>query len=62
MRRPIVLTLALALAASPLFAAGDIPQLKASAEAAVKAALAAPSDYAANWGAAEACRSTGTRW
>jgi len=59
MRRTIALTLALALiAAAPILAEG-IPQLKSAAEAAVKAAAAAPGDYAANWAAAKACRKYG---
>jgi len=56
MRRLLALTLFVALAAPAAFSAGDIPQLKAAADAAVKAAAAAPSDYAANWNAAKACR------
>jgi tetratricopeptide (TPR) repeat protein len=56
MKRLIVLLLSIALASSSAFSAGDIPQLKAAAEAAVKAAAAAPGDYAANWAAAKACR------
>jgi tetratricopeptide (TPR) repeat protein len=59
MRRPIVLTLVLALIAPALLSAESIPQLKAAAEAAVKAASSAPSDYAANWTAARECRKYG---
>jgi tetratricopeptide (TPR) repeat protein len=51
--------LAIAACALQAEAAKGIPQLKAEADAAVKAAAAAPSDYAANWGAAEACRKYG---
>jgi tetratricopeptide (TPR) repeat protein len=56
MRRSIVLTLILALVASALAYSESVPQLKAAAEAAVKAASAAPADYAANWTAAKQCR------
>jgi tetratricopeptide (TPR) repeat protein len=42
-----------------LLLAQGIPQLQAAAAAAVKAAAAAPSDYAANWMAAQACRKYG---
>jgi tetratricopeptide (TPR) repeat protein len=56
MRRSIVLTTVLVLAASALLSAESIPQLKEAAEAAVKAASSAPDDYAANWVAAKECR------
>jgi tetratricopeptide (TPR) repeat protein len=59
MRKSIVLALFLAMAASGLFAAESVPQLKAAADAAVKAAASAPADYAANWTAAKACRKYG---
>jgi tetratricopeptide (TPR) repeat protein len=59
MRRSIVLALAVAFILPALLSAQGIPQLKASADAAVKAAVAAPSDYAANWMAARACRKYG---
>lgn len=61
-RRPFayvaLAAVALTFLAASLFAdaAKSIPQLKTEAEAAVKAAIAAPGDYAANWGAAKACR------
>ena len=58
MRRTIVLALALALAQA-LSAAESIPQLKEAAETSVKAAAAAPGDYAANWTAAMAARKYG---
>lgn len=55
-----LLALALALALVPMvLAAESIPVLKATAEAAVKAATAAPNDYAANWKAAMALRKYG---
>jgi tetratricopeptide (TPR) repeat protein len=56
MRRLIVSVLALALALPAALSAGDLTELKATADAAVKAAAAAPGDYAANWEAAKACR------
>jgi tetratricopeptide (TPR) repeat protein len=58
MRSPLALAfvLVLALVAKPLMADKSIPDLKAEADAAVKAAAAAPSDYDANWEAAKACR------
>jgi tetratricopeptide (TPR) repeat protein len=59
MRRAIAIAIVLALAVPALSFAQDIPQLKSAAEAAVKAAAAAPSDYAANWTAAQACRKYG---
>jgi tetratricopeptide (TPR) repeat protein len=59
MRRSIVLALALALAASALVSAESLALLKATADAAVKAAAAAPTDYAANWTAARECRKYG---
>ena len=59
MRNSLVLALVLFLAASGLFAAESIPQLKAAADAAVKAAASAPADYAANWTAARECRKYG---
>jgi tetratricopeptide (TPR) repeat protein len=51
-----VIALALSLAAPVAFAAGDVAALKADADAAVQAAVAAPGDYAANWKAAKALR------
>jgi hypothetical protein len=59
MRKSIVLALTIALATPALLFAEDIPQLKTAADAATKAASAAPADYAANWKAAEACRKYG---
>ena len=59
MRRSIVLALVLALAAGALAYSESIAQLKSTADAAVKAAAAAPSDYAANWTAAKECRKYG---
>jgi tetratricopeptide (TPR) repeat protein len=55
----LAFALALALALPSMLAAEGIPQLKAEADAAVKAALSAPGDYAANWMAAKACRKYG---
>jgi tetratricopeptide (TPR) repeat protein len=59
MIRPTLAALVLALALPSLLAAQGMAQLKATAEAAVKAAAAAPGDYAANWMAAQACRKYG---
>jgi tetratricopeptide (TPR) repeat protein len=59
MKRPIFLVLLFALAVPSLLTAVSIPQLKAVAEAAVKAAVAAPTEYAPNWMAAKACREYG---
>jgi tetratricopeptide (TPR) repeat protein len=59
MRRMTVLALAFALVLPALLSAQGLPQLKATAEAAVNAAAAAPGDYAANWQAAQACRKYG---
>jgi hypothetical protein len=59
MKRIPLAALALAVLAIPAFAAGSIPALKATADAAVTAALAAPGDYAANWKAAKALRDWG---
>jgi tetratricopeptide (TPR) repeat protein len=49
---------ALTLLAASLFAdpAKSVPQLKADADSAVAAAIAAAGDYGANWAAAKACR------
>lgn len=59
MKRLFILVLALVLIPLAL-AAETIPVLKATAEAAVKAANAAPNDYAANWKAAMALRKYGS--
>jgi hypothetical protein len=56
MKISLIAILAICLAASAAFAAGNIPALKAEADAAVKAAIAAPVDYTANWKAAKALR------
>jgi tetratricopeptide (TPR) repeat protein len=56
MRKLLVVTIGLALAASALLSAETIPQLKEAADAAVAAATAAPGDYNANWTAAKECR------
>jgi hypothetical protein len=53
-----VVVLVLSVAASAT-AAGNMAALKAEADAAVKAAIGAPSDYAANWKAAKALRAWG---
>lgn len=58
MKRLPALALALILAPT-LLAAQGIPALKAAAEAAAKAAAAAPNDYTANWMAAKALRKYG---
>ncbi len=50
---------ALALVAQVAFAAESVPALKSAADSAVAAAVAAPSDYAANWKAAKALRTWG---
>jgi tetratricopeptide (TPR) repeat protein len=54
--RIAVAALAFVLAATAAFAAGSVPALKADADSAVKAAIAAPADYAVNWKAAKALR------
>jgi hypothetical protein len=54
MRKRFALPIALALAAALSVSAEGIADLKAGAEAAGKAAEAAPQDYAANWQAAKA--------
>jgi len=59
MMRTKLALLAFALALPAFLFAESIPALKASAETAVKAAAAAPSDYSANWVAAQACRRYG---
>jgi tetratricopeptide (TPR) repeat protein len=59
MKRPIILALALALAAQSLLSAQTLPELKAASETAGRAATAAPNDYAANWNAAKAMRKYG---
>jgi hypothetical protein len=63
MRSPVTVAmlLALVLAASATTGAEgkSLPQLKASAEAAVAAAASAGGDYAANWSAAAECRKYG---
>ncbi len=53
--------LALIMAVPAAFAAGSVPALKADAEAAVKVAASAPSDYIANWKAAKALREWGDK-
>jgi hypothetical protein len=59
MVKTIALAFIFALVATALNAA-SIPELKATAEDSVKAATAAPSDYAANWKAAKACQEYGS--
>jgi tetratricopeptide (TPR) repeat protein len=59
MTRSTLLVLAFALALPALLMAQGIPELKTAADTAVKAAAAAPGDYAANWMAAKACRKYG---
>jgi tetratricopeptide (TPR) repeat protein len=54
-----VLALALTLGAAATLAAESLPELKNAADAAVRAAAAAPNDYAANWKAVQACRKYG---
>ena len=62
MNRLSITAIALAVGlAGQAFATGNIPALKAEAETAVKAAIAAPSDYAANWKAAKALRLWATK-
>jgi tetratricopeptide (TPR) repeat protein len=59
LRMKAFLALALAMIlALPAFVSAEksLPELKESADAAVAAAAAASGDYAANWGAAKACR------
>jgi hypothetical protein len=51
-----VFALSLTFVVPAVYAAGNVPALKADADAAAKAAVAAPSDYAANWKAAKALR------
>ncbi len=57
-RKSIAFILVLLTALAPLFAASEA-ELKATYEAAVKAAAAAPSDYELNWKAAQAARKYG---
>ena len=57
--RIAALVVALALVAQVAFAEESVPALKAAADSAVAAAVAAPSDYAANWKAAKALRTWG---
>jgi hypothetical protein len=52
----LAFALTLTLGVTAVYAAGTVPQLKADADAAVKAAVAATGDYAANWKAAKALR------
>ncbi|HET7838177.1 MAG TPA: hypothetical protein VFL04_00355 [Rectinemataceae bacterium] len=59
MKRLIVMALAVFVLAPALLAAESIPELKLAAEAAAKAAAAAPGDYAANWTAAMELRKYG---
>ena len=49
----------LTLVVQAAFAEGNVSELKAVADTAVKAALAAPGDYVANWKAAKALRNYG---
>ncbi len=59
MKRFLVLAFALLLVPIFVSSAESIPALKATAEAAIKAATAAPADYSANWNAAKALRKYG---
>jgi hypothetical protein len=54
--RIVAFAISVILAASAVHAAGNVTALKADADAAVKAAIAGPNDYAANWKAAKALR------
>ena len=54
--RITAIVLAVGLVGQAAYAAGNVAALKADADAAIKAAVAAPSDYDANWKAAKALR------
>jgi tetratricopeptide (TPR) repeat protein len=61
MRKAIAIALALVLASLLPVAAQSLAELKATYEAAVKQAAAAPTDYTANWEAARAARKYGDK-
>ena len=58
--RIVALAFTLALVAQVAFAVESVPALKATADTAVAAAVATPSDYTANWKAAKALRTWGS--
>ncbi len=55
----VAFALAAAIVAPANIAAQSLPELKSSYESAVRAAVAAPADYAVNWKAAQAARKYG---
>lgn len=61
MKKLVALTLAVLFLAPAMLAGQSLAELKTAYDAAIKTAVAAPNDYAANWNAAKASRKYGDK-